>query len=316
MRQMAIDERLPVRRLYVIAGSSRVLATRFIEGLKEKIKRQEGVEVMFERVSAKEGDVEEALVRLATAPLFGGRPLLLIEDADEELLGKEWLLKGRWGRGVLVVWASAVSKSDKRRLKEAGAEVVDANPPESLLELQEAVANEARRLKVRLTQSDIAELLRRVDRDFDAAVKELEKLALSGGRVADLVADHAPSRAYDLTGAIEEWNAKAALEVVKRSFEEGIRTRDGRKVTTPQDVVVHLVQQALGGLSALEAQIAGGDFPEWRRRRLLRGLQRLGRNAKARIRRAVQVLYETDAAVKSGADPYLAIEAFILQALT
>ncbi|RKY15146.1 MAG: hypothetical protein DRP63_07345, partial [Planctomycetota bacterium] len=133
---------------------------------------------------------------------------------------------------------------------------------------------------------------------------------------ADLVADHAPSRAYDLTGAIEEWNAKAALEVAKRSFEEGIRTRDGRKLTTPQDVVVHLVQQALGGLSALEAQIAGGDFPEWRRQRLMRGLQRLGRNARARIRRAVQVLYETDAAVKSGADPYLAIEAFILRALT
>ncbi len=315
MRQLGIDDKLPIRRLYVIVGNSRVLATRFLDALKERIKRQDGVEAMFERVSAKEGNVEEALARLATAPLFGGRPLLLIEDADEELLGKEWLLKGHWGRGVLVVWVSGVNKSGKRRLKEAGAEVVDAEPPERLSELREAVASEARRLKVRLGQGDIAELLRRVDRDFDAAVKELEKLALSGGKVADLVADHAPSKAYDLTGAIEEWNAKAALEVVKRSFEEGIRTRDGRKVTTPQDVVVHLVQQALGGLNALEGHLKGVDFPDWRRRRLMRGLQKLRRNARVRIRRAVEMLYETDAAVKSGADPYLAIEGFILRAL-
>jgi len=315
MRQLGIGDRLPIKRLYVIAGNSRVLASRFLKALKERIERQDGVEAMFERVNAKEGNVEEALVRLATAPLFGGRPLLLIEDADKELLGREWLLKGRWGRGVLVVWVGGVDRSERRRLKEAGAEVVDAEPPESLAELREAVASEARRLKVRLGQGDIAELLRRVDRDFDAAVKELEKLALSGGRVADIVADHAPSKAYDLTGAIEEWDAKAALEVVKRSFEEGIRTREGRKVTTPQDVVVHLVQQALGGLNALEAHLKGADFPEWRRRRLMRGLQKIRRNAKARIRRAVEVLYETDAAVKSGADPYLALEAFILRTL-
>ena len=315
MRQMGIDEAAPIRRLYIVVGRSRVLAMRFIEKLRARIRRADGAEPIVERAKPEEGDLQGCLARLATAPLFGGRPVLVVEGAHPSLLRQRWVSETRWGRGVLIIWVEKLPTSDRKRLMEQGCEIVSAEPPERVGDLVMRVKQEAAALKLRLTQSEVEELLRRVDNDFDAAIAELEKLSSGGGRMRELVADHAPSKSFDLTGAVEEWDPKRALLVLKRSFEEGIKVKEGHRITIPQEVVVHLMQQVLWGLSALEKALGGEEFPDWRMRRLKVGLRRLGRHGEARIRRALRLLHEADGAIKTGADPYLTLEGFVLQAL-
>lgn len=315
MRQMGIDEASPIKPLYVVVGTSRVLLERFIEGLKNKIKRVDGCDVVFERVRADE-DISSALSRFSTIPLFGGVPLLLLEGGDIALLQREWFKRRDWGRGVLVVQVDSLDTKGMRLLKEWGVEVVSAVPPSRFVDLVMFLRREAISFGLRLSESEAEELLRRVDRDFDSAVSEIQKLAAGGGRVTELVADHAPSKAFDLTGAVEEWDAKKALHIVKRSFEEGIRAREGHRVTTPQDVVVNLLQQIFYGLTTLKEVVDGmRDLPDWRMRRVRNGLLRLGRKAVEKIKRAMRLLHEADLCVKTGGDPRITIEGFILQAL-
>lgn len=308
-----------VRPAYLLAGGEPLLRDEALAALRTAVLAGAPADFNLDRLEGDEATPGQLADALRTLPMLARRRLV-------------WLREPAGGRGAWKALAEALPELVRALPAEAPAVlVVTAGPPDRRLawvkafqaepaalvaceaptqarELAAFARQEAKRLGAKLSADAADELAERVGPHLLRLRSELEKAALLAGpgqpitfeHVREGVADLAEEPVWDLTDAIGEGRAAAALVVLARMLAAG----------APAPVVLAALATHLRKLLRLRSggRVAGPPF-------VLRKLESQARRfPAARLLAGLRALHETDEALKGqGAlAPELALERLVL----
>jgi|GEM_PF-3439858 DNA polymerase III delta subunit len=322
---------------YVLVGESSVRRREWFEALKLLLKKKSGEEPLLSSFSgSEESTVKRISGLLRTAPLFGGTPLVIVENGEEFLKkgdAEDWLVE-RISAGKEGVFVVVFSSLDKRTsvYKTAFAKkcIVDVAPLKGDALLRD-LRRRAERLAISIDGKAVRRIVEFVGGDFDLSVGELEKVALLGKEriteedIEGFVSDTASSGEFTISNAIERLNLDDSLKALSRAFRNGILLEKKQvTITEREKVATYLVNQISYSLTRLLRVYkmakagAGNDkiaealsMNEWAKENVLVHIKRSALKLGGRINDAILKLAELDSAIKIGADPKMQIEFFL-----
>jgi len=325
------DDEVAGASLLVAVGDSNVLLVRLLERVERALAGAAGGEPHVQRLSAGEADLVEVLRDWATPTLFGAPPLILIREADAVLAGWAGPLTQRMSdaQGVLVLQVSGRPTGEAaKRLKEAGVKTISVASPTGRA-LHEALAAEARRTGLRLSPGALREVAARSS-EFDEMVAVLKVLSAAGEAagpedVIAVMADRGAGDEYALSNAVEARDLSAALDALRRAFENGLLSRSRGHDILIQDrgrIAQRLVMRLHGSIKRLRTaaalpprtgpeEAAGALGMRGRAAAFVPRILSTASRMRRKLRFAPRGLARCDLQIKTGSEPRLALEAFV-----
>lgn len=320
---------LPQAGLFLLTGPDDYLREQVLERLRQDLLDPGFAEFNHRKILCTASTRPAPLVNaLADLPMMTDRRLVEIHEAQalnaEVARALVAPLEEAVRSGSTVValaWRPAARGGGASPLKEAAARLgvqVECSLAEA--DRAEWVRSALDRLGVQAEPSAVGELLQRTGSDLRHLASQLEKLSLyagTGGRVTvddvrRVVLRSTEVKTWELTAAIGKRNLRGAVALVETLLEDG--EAPGGLLSYLNSYLRSLAQvQALAARHGSSPATLAREIPGKKEFQVRQALEELRTWAPSELRLAFDMLVRADLRIKTGADPRLVLELFLIQ---